>query len=135
MVNKKGISTGGILGLLTLVLMVGLSVWILSPALMRIAAGGRAHITASSAYVVGETTLRITLTNDGDVRLRLLSITVKDTGIEGSSSPGVSIEAGTSKEVDVSLSKGRISSGATVTLKITIKTDKGEFTQQLTVRG
>ncbi|MEM2569921.1 MAG: hypothetical protein QXT67_08320 [Candidatus Bathyarchaeia archaeon] len=135
MINKKGISTGGILSLLTLALMMGLSIWILSPALTRITSGGRAHLTASSAYVVGEVTLRITLINDGDTRLRLLSITVKDTNIEGSSSPGVSIEPGTSKEVDVGLSKGRISPGTTVTLTITVKTDKGTFTQQLTVKG
>ena len=70
--------------------------------------------------------LRLTILNDGEVRVKIQEVTVTDTEVSGSAAPGITINPGETGQVDVSFTSDLPTSA--ITLKITIKTDKGEFT-------
>jgi hypothetical protein len=128
--NKKAISMGGILAIVTLVVSVGIGLWIVSPALMAITGPtGRVSVTVSNAGRVGSNLVRLTILNDGEVKVKIQQITVTDTGVSGSAAPGVTINPGESGQVDVGFTSDLPTSA--LTLKVTIKTDKGEFTAQV----
>jgi len=125
--NKKAISTGGVLAIVTLVVSVGIGLWILSPALTQLAGPvGRVSVTVTNAGRVGTNLVRLTILNDGEVKVKIQQVTVTDTGISGSAAPGITINPGESGQVDVGFTSDLPTSA--ITLKVTIKTDKGEFT-------
>ncbi|MBS7648222.1 MAG: hypothetical protein QXU95_03255 [Candidatus Bathyarchaeia archaeon] len=128
--NKKAISMGGILAIVTLIVSVGIGLWIISPALTALTGpAGRVSVTVSDAGRVGANLVRLTILNDGEVRVKIQQITITDTGVSGSAAPGVTISPGASGQVDVSFTTDLPTSA--LTLKVTIKTDKGEFTAQV----
>jgi hypothetical protein len=73
--------------------------------------------------------VRLTILNDGEVKVKIQQITVTDTGVSGSAAPGVTISPCESGQVDVGFTTDHPTSA--VTLKVTIKTDKGEFAVQV----
>jgi hypothetical protein len=129
--DRKAISMGGVLAITTLAVFVALAVWVVSPALMKIAGGGRASVSITGVGRVGANLIRLTILNDGEVSVRIQEVTVTDTGISGSVAPGVKIDPGSSKEVDVGFTSDLPISA--VTLNVKIKTDKGEFTFQVSL--
>ncbi|MBS7606922.1 MAG: hypothetical protein QW502_03740 [Candidatus Bathyarchaeia archaeon] len=125
--NEKAISMGGILAIVTLVVSVGIGLWVMSPALTKLAGpAGRVSVTVSDAGRVGSNIVRLTIVNDGEVRVKIQKVDVTDTGISGTAAPGVIIDPGSSRQVDVSFTSDLPTSA--VTLKVKIRTDKGEFT-------
>ncbi|MBS7634095.1 hypothetical protein KEJ34_01140 [Candidatus Bathyarchaeota archaeon] len=128
--NKKAISMGGILAIVTLIVSVGIGLWIISPALTALTGpAGRVSVTVSDAGRVGANLVRLTILNDGEVKVKIQQVTVTDTGVSGSAAPGVTISPGASGQVDVGFTSDLPTSA--LTLKVTIKTDKGEFTAQV----
>ncbi len=128
--NKKAISMGGILAIVTLIVSVGIGLWIISPALTALTGpAGRVSVTVSGAGRVGTNLVRLTILNDGEVKVKIQQVTVTDTGVSGSAAPGVTISPGASGQVDVGFASDLPTSA--LTLKVTIKTDKGEFTAQV----
>lgn len=128
--NKKAISMGGILAIVTLIVAVGIGLWIISPAITALTSpAGRVSVTVTDAGRVGANLVRLTILNDGEVRVKIQQITITDTGVSGSAAPGVTISPGASGQVDVSFTSDLPTSA--LTLKVTIKTDKGEFTAQV----
>lgn len=125
--NKKAMSMGGILAIVTLVVSVGIGLWIMSPALTKLAGPtGRVSVTVSDAGRVGPNMVRLTIVNDGEVRVKIQQVTVTDTGVSGSAAPGVTVDPGSSRQVDVSFTSNLPTSA--ITLRVRIRTDKGEFT-------
>lgn len=125
--SEKAISMGGILAIVTLVVSVGIGLWVMSPALTKLAGPtGRVSVTVSDAGRVGPNMIRLTIVNDGEVRVKIQQVTVTDTGVSGSAAPGVTIDPGSSRQVDVSFTSDLPTSA--ITLKVRIRTDKGEFT-------
>lgn len=125
--NKKAISMGGILAIVTLVVSVGIGLWVISPALTKLAGpAGRVSVTVSDAGRVGPNIVRLTIVNDGEVRVKIQKVDVTDTGISGSAAPGIIVDPGSSRQVDVSFTSNLPTSA--ITLKVKIRTDKGEFT-------
>jgi len=133
--GRKAIGKGAIIALVDLVLFVALMSWVVFSKIPIGAPAGRASATVTSAGVVGGNIIRLTVANDGEVRIRVREIRITDTGIEGSAAVGALLDPGASRQLDVSLSRGSIASGQSVTLRIRLITDKGEFTATVTVTG
>lgn len=132
--NKKAISMGGIFAIITLIVSVGIGLWIISPALTALGGPtGRVSVTVTDAGRVGANIVRLTILNDGEVRVKIQQVTITDTGISGRAAPGVTISPGASGQVDVSFTSDLPTSA--LTLKVTIKTDKGEFTAQVNLEA
>lgn len=133
--SRRALSKGAALAILDFVIVIALIGWIVASKAPIGGPAGTPHVTVTDAGTVGANLIRMTVENDGEVRVKILKVTVTDSGIEGSGSPGVVLTPGQSKQIDVGLTKGSISTGETVTLTITIRTDKGEFTQKISVTG
>ncbi|MEM2739648.1 MAG: hypothetical protein QXQ29_02470 [Candidatus Bathyarchaeia archaeon] len=133
--GRKAIGKGAIIALVDLVLFVALMSWVVFSKIPIGAPAGRASATVTSAGVVGGNIIRLTVNNNGEVRVRIREIRITDTGIEGSAAVGALLDPGASRQLDVSLTRGSIASGQSVTLRITLVTDKGDFTATITVTG
>ncbi|MEM4461620.1 MAG: hypothetical protein QW695_01945 [Candidatus Bathyarchaeia archaeon] len=133
--GRKAIGKGAIIALVDLVLFVALMSWVVFSKIPIGAPAGRASATVTSAGVVGGNIIRLTVANNGEVRIRVREIRITDTGIEGSAAVGALLDPGASRQLDVSLSRGSIASGQSVTLRVRLITDKGEFTATVTVTG
>jgi len=133
--GRKAIGKGAIIALVDLILFVALMSWVVFSKIPIGGPAGRASATVTSAGVVGGNIIRLTVVNDGEVRVRIREIRITDTGIEGSAAVGALLDPGASRQLDVSLARGSIASGQSVTLRITLITDKGDFTATVTVTG
>ncbi|MDW8061468.1 MAG: hypothetical protein RMJ00_02075 [Nitrososphaerota archaeon] len=133
--GRKAIGKGAIIALVDLVLFVALMSWVVFSKIPIGAPAGRASATVTSAGVVGGNIIRLTVANNGEVRIRVREIRISDTGIEGTGAVGALLDPGASRQLDVSLTRGSIAAGQSVRLTIRLITDKGEFTTTVTVTG
>ncbi|MCS7112665.1 MAG: hypothetical protein NZ955_01720 [Candidatus Bathyarchaeota archaeon] len=133
--GRKAIGKGAIIALVDLVLFVALMSWVVFSKIPIGAPAGRASATVTSAGVVGGNIIRLTVANNGEVRIRVREIRISDTGIEGTAAVGALLDPGASRQLDVSLARGSIAAGQSVRLTIRLITDKGEFTTTVTVTG
>lgn len=133
--GRKAIGKGAIIALVDLVLFVALMSWVVFSKIPIGAPAGRASATVTSASVVGGNIIRLTVANNGEVRIRVREIRISDTGIEGTAAVGALLDPGASRQLDISLARGSIAAGQSVRLTIRLITDKGEFTTTVTVTG